>query len=101
MTIDCKQKIPTFQMNWIVHVLICFIEFPQEKAKLIFHLLQLGLRTLAIVSRKIDRNLFQDLDYKLTKAQQSITDREEKLAEIFEEIEQEFHLLGATAVEDK
>ena len=40
------------------------------------------------------------MDYELTKAQQSINGQEEKLTEIFEEIEQEFHLLGATAVED-
>ena len=78
--------------------LCALLKLPQERAKLI--LLSRGLRTLAIASRKIDRNLFEDLDYELTKAQQSINGQEEKLTEIFEEIEQEFHLLGATAVED-
>ena len=78
--------------------LCALLKLPQERAKLI--LLQRGLRTLAIASRKTDRNLFEDLDYELTKAQQSINGQEEILTEIFEEIEQEFHLLGATAVED-
>ena len=78
--------------------LCVLLKLPQERAKLI--LLSRGLRTLAIASRKIDRNLFEDLDYELTKAQQSINGQEEILTEIFEEIEQEFHLLGATAVED-
>ncbi|XP_057301942.1 phospholipid-transporting ATPase IF-like isoform X1 [Hydractinia symbiolongicarpus] len=62
---------------------------------------ELGLRTLTVVSRKIPRSLFEVIDIKLVVAQQAITDREEQLQAVFDEVEQDFHLLGATAVEDK
>ena len=41
------------------------------------------------------------MDAKLVAAQQAITDREEMLAKVYDEVEADFHLLGATAVEDK
>lgn len=53
------------------------------------------------MSRKIPRSLFEGIDTKLVAAQQAITDREEQLQAVFDEVEQDFHLLGATAVEDK
>jgi len=60
-----------------------------------------GLRTLTIVSKTISRDVYNDIDVKLIKAQQSINDREEQLAQVFDEIESDFKLLGATGVEDK
>lgn len=56
---------------------------------------------MAISSRRLPRSLYAEIDRKLTQAQQSITDREEQLAKMFDEVEKDLELLGATAVEDK
>ncbi|KAK3727334.1 hypothetical protein QZH41_018176, partial [Actinostola sp. cb2023] len=60
-----------------------------------------GLRTLAIAHREFTEEEYLEADAKLTKAQQAINDREEQLAIVYEEVEKDLHLLGATAVEDK
>ncbi|XP_020907982.1 probable phospholipid-transporting ATPase IF isoform X2 [Exaiptasia diaphana] len=60
-----------------------------------------GLRTLAIAQREFTEEEYLDADAKLTKAQQAINDREEQLATVYDEVERDLHLLGATAVEDK
>ncbi|XP_048588932.1 phospholipid-transporting ATPase IF isoform X3 [Nematostella vectensis] len=60
-----------------------------------------GLRTLAVAQRVFTPEEYRDVDAKLTKAGQAINDREQQLAEVFEEVECNLHLLGATAVEDK
>ncbi|CAG5135254.1 unnamed protein product, partial [Candidula unifasciata] len=61
----------------------------------------LGLRTLAIAERKLSLEEFQEYHEKLRKAKTSLHRRDEMLAEVYNEIEQQLTLLGATAVEDK
>ena len=63
--------------------------------------LKVGLRTLCIASRELTSEEFEAIDRKLDEAQKSITDREAQLAAVFEEVENNYTLLGATAVEDK
>ncbi|XP_031559260.1 probable phospholipid-transporting ATPase IF [Actinia tenebrosa] len=60
-----------------------------------------GLRTLAVAQREFTEDEYRDADAKLTKAQQAINDREEQLAIVYDDVEKDLHLLGATAVEDK
>ncbi|XP_066929021.1 phospholipid-transporting ATPase IF-like isoform X2 [Clytia hemisphaerica] len=60
-----------------------------------------GLRTLAITSRHISRHNYVKIDEQLTSASQAIGDREEQLARVFDEVEKDLDLLGATAVEDR
>lgn len=60
-----------------------------------------GLRTLAISSRKIAQSDYTKIDKMLTEASQSISDREQQLAKVFDEVEKDLDLLGATAVEDR
>ncbi|XP_065643609.1 phospholipid-transporting ATPase IF isoform X3 [Hydra vulgaris] len=60
-----------------------------------------GLRTLAITSRSISYPLYKEINNMLLQAQNSITNRQELLAEAFDKLENDFHLLGASAVEDK
>ncbi|XP_078379696.1 phospholipid-transporting ATPase IF-like isoform X2 [Oculina patagonica] len=60
-----------------------------------------GLRTLAVARRVISEDEYVEVDAKLTKANQAINDREEQLARVYEEVERDLHVLGATAVEDR
>ncbi|XP_074634074.1 phospholipid-transporting ATPase IF-like isoform X2 [Acropora palmata] len=60
-----------------------------------------GLRTLAVARRLLREEDFVLIDRKLTEARQAILDREEKLARVYEEVERELHVIGATAVEDR
>eukprot|EP00794_Sanderia_malayensis_P011228 gene11228-12407_t len=62
---------------------------------------ELGLRTLTIASKKISKEEYTEMNTKLVNAQQAITDREEQLAKVFGEVENDLDLLGATAVEDR
>ena len=64
-------------------------------------ILQEGLRTLAISMRNISRRDYVKIDEKLTSASQALGDREEQLAKVFDEVEKDLDLLGATAVEDR
>jgi len=62
---------------------------------------ELGLRTLTIARKSFTQEEFVEVDQKLREAQQAITDREAQLAEVFDEVESDLELLGATAVEDR
>ncbi|XP_065055666.1 phospholipid-transporting ATPase IF-like isoform X1 [Rhopilema esculentum] len=62
---------------------------------------ELGLRTLTIARRRFTAEEFKEYDSKLIAAQQAITDREEQLARVFDQVERDLELLGATAVEDR
>uniref|UniRef100_G3SZL2 Phospholipid-transporting ATPase n=1 Tax=Loxodonta africana TaxID=9785 RepID=G3SZL2_LOXAF len=60
-----------------------------------------GLRTLAIAYRDLDDKYFKEW-YKLLEDANAATDeRDERIAGLYEEIERDLMLLGATAVEDK
>ncbi|XP_020622281.1 probable phospholipid-transporting ATPase IF isoform X1 [Orbicella faveolata] len=60
-----------------------------------------GLRTLAVARRVLSEDEYVIMDRKLNQAKQAINDREEQLARVYEEVERDLHVLGATAVEDR
>ncbi|KAL6472709.1 hypothetical protein MHYP_G00188970 [Metynnis hypsauchen] len=60
-----------------------------------------GLRTLALAYKNLDEAEFQQWRERHHEASTALEDREEKLDAIYEEIEKDLVLIGATAVEDK
>jgi len=60
-----------------------------------------GLRTLCLAFRDIDESFYDDWKTRHHEASLSLDNREEKLDKIYEEMEQNLSLLGATAIEDK
>ncbi|XP_032070253.1 phospholipid-transporting ATPase ID [Thamnophis elegans] len=60
-----------------------------------------GLRTLVVAYRHLEESYFEDWRKRHHKANISLHDREGKLSKVYEEIERDLQLLGATAVEDK
>ncbi|XP_013415921.1 probable phospholipid-transporting ATPase IF [Lingula anatina] len=61
----------------------------------------LGLRTLVISQRKLSEEEYEKFDHELTSARKALENREEKLAEVFNTLESNLKILGATAVEDR
>ncbi|XP_060944669.1 phospholipid-transporting ATPase ID [Limanda limanda] len=60
-----------------------------------------GLRTLALAYKDIDKNYMEDWQQRHHEASCAMDGREEMLDELYEEMEKDLMLLGATAVEDK
>ncbi|XP_042543919.1 probable phospholipid-transporting ATPase IM [Dipodomys spectabilis] len=60
-----------------------------------------GLRTLAIAYRDLDDKYFKEWYKMLEDANTAAEEREERICKLYEEIERDLMLLGATAVEDK
>ncbi|VDK47071.1 unnamed protein product [Anisakis simplex] len=60
-----------------------------------------GLRTLCVAYKKLDADYFSDWRNRQKEAALEIFNRQEKLDAIYEEIEKDMTLLGATAIEDK
>ncbi|EHB09968.1 Putative phospholipid-transporting ATPase FetA [Heterocephalus glaber] len=60
-----------------------------------------GLCTLMVAYRELDTTFFQTWSHKHSSACLSLEDRENKLSVIYEKIEKDLMLLGATAIEDK
>ncbi|XP_036451727.1 phospholipid-transporting ATPase ID [Colossoma macropomum] len=60
-----------------------------------------GLRTLALAYKDLDEAEFEIWRERHHEASTALEDREEKLDAIYEEIEKDLMLIGATAVEDK
>lgn len=60
-----------------------------------------GLRTLCLAYRDIEESFYDDWKTRHHEAALSLDNREEKLDKIYEEMEQNLSLLGATAIEDK
>ncbi|XP_044144574.1 phospholipid-transporting ATPase IF isoform X2 [Bufo gargarizans] len=60
-----------------------------------------GLRTLCVAYRKFTPEEYQEIDQHLLDARTALHQREERLADVFELIERDLELLGATGVEDK
>ncbi|XP_011920693.1 PREDICTED: probable phospholipid-transporting ATPase IM isoform X2 [Cercocebus atys] len=60
-----------------------------------------GLRTLAIAHRDLDDKYFKEWHKMLEDANAATEERDERIAGLYEEIERDLMLLGATAVEDK
>lgn len=60
-----------------------------------------GLRTLAIAYRDLDDKYFNEWLTMLEDANTATDERDERIAVLYEEIERDLMLLGATAIEDK
>ncbi|KAG7499111.1 phospholipid-transporting ATPase ID-like [Solea senegalensis] len=60
-----------------------------------------GLRTLVLAYKDLDEDYMEDWKKRHYEACIAMDDREERLDELYEEIEKDLQLLGATAVEDK
>ncbi|XP_024908720.1 phospholipid-transporting ATPase ID-like isoform X2 [Cynoglossus semilaevis] len=60
-----------------------------------------GLRTLALAYKDLDEGYFNEWKQRHHEASTTLEDREYKLDELYEEIEKDLLLLGATAIEDK
>ncbi|KAJ7424453.1 phospholipid-transporting ATPase FetA-like protein [Pitangus sulphuratus] len=60
-----------------------------------------GLRTLVVAYKNLEKDYFQDWIRRHHEASTALEGREEKLSELYEEIEKDLMLLGATAIEDK
>ncbi|XP_017111184.1 phospholipid-transporting ATPase ID isoform X10 [Drosophila elegans] len=60
-----------------------------------------GLRTLALAERRLTQQYYNDWRLRQQEAALSMDSREQKLNEIYEEIESDMQLVGVTAIEDK
>ncbi|XP_056402756.1 phospholipid-transporting ATPase ID-like [Hyla sarda] len=60
-----------------------------------------GLRTLVLAYKDLDKTYFADWKKRHHEASTSLENREEKLAVLYEEIEKDLKLIGASAIEDK
>uniref|UniRef100_A0A3Q3ESJ5 ATPase phospholipid transporting 8B5a n=1 Tax=Labrus bergylta TaxID=56723 RepID=A0A3Q3ESJ5_9LABR len=60
-----------------------------------------GLRTLALAYKDLDEEYFNQWKQRHHEVSTALDGREEKLDELYEEIEKDLLLLGATAIEDK
>lgn len=59
------------------------------------------MRTLALAERHIDKEFFYEWRKRQQEAATSLNSREDRLGEIYEEIECELTLIGVTAIEGK
>eukprot|EP00118_Oscarella_pearsei_P013031 m.100197 g.100197 ORF g.100197 m.100197 type:complete len:1253 (+) comp37085_c0_seq9:5030-8788(+) len=79
-------------------------EMNEKKEEVLEHLQHFatnGLRTLCLGSRELREEEWESWSKKYHEASTSTQNRDEKLSCLYEEIESDFNLLGATAVEDK
>uniref|UniRef100_A0A8C3XU56 Phospholipid-transporting ATPase n=1 Tax=Chelydra serpentina TaxID=8475 RepID=A0A8C3XU56_CHESE len=60
-----------------------------------------GLRTLVLAYKNLPEDYFEEWHQRHHEASTALDGREEKLSELYEEIEKDLMLLGATAIEDK
>ncbi|KAJ9603336.1 phospholipid transporting ATPase [Cladophialophora chaetospira] len=60
-----------------------------------------GLRTLCVAEREIDEDTYREWSKDHDFAAQALTDREDRLEEVSDRIEQDLTLLGGTAIEDR
>ncbi|XP_028376804.1 phospholipid-transporting ATPase FetA-like [Phyllostomus discolor] len=60
-----------------------------------------GLRTLLVAYRELDNSFYRDWSKKHSEACLSLENREDKISAVYEEVEKDLMLLGATAIEDK
>ncbi|XP_069508037.1 phospholipid-transporting ATPase ID isoform X2 [Ambystoma mexicanum] len=60
-----------------------------------------GLRTLVLAYRDLEDAYYEEWAERLLQASTSLDGREDRLAAVYEEIEHDMMLLGATAIEDK
>ncbi|KAJ7943556.1 Phospholipid-transporting ATPase [Quillaja saponaria] len=60
-----------------------------------------GLRTLCLASKELSPDIYESWNEKFIQAKSSLRDREKKLDEVAELIENDLFLIGCTAIEDK
>ncbi|XP_066212536.1 phospholipid-transporting ATPase IG isoform X4 [Saccopteryx leptura] len=60
-----------------------------------------GYRTLCVAFKEIAPDDYERIDRQLIEAKMALKDREEKMEKVFDDIETNMNLIGATAVEDK
>ena len=60
-----------------------------------------GLRTLCLAKKELDDKYYENWKERFHIASTSMENREEKVDAVYEEIEQNLKLIGATAIEDK
>uniref|UniRef100_H2YBK5 Phospholipid-transporting ATPase n=1 Tax=Ciona savignyi TaxID=51511 RepID=H2YBK5_CIOSA len=60
-----------------------------------------GLRTLCLAVKRLNEESYKVWKEAHSKASMALEDREDRLSAVYEEIERDMELLGATAVEDK
>uniref|UniRef100_A0A672T517 Phospholipid-transporting ATPase n=1 Tax=Sinocyclocheilus grahami TaxID=75366 RepID=A0A672T517_SINGR len=60
-----------------------------------------GLRTLVLAYKDLDEEYFSEWKQRHHESSVALEDREEKLEKLYEEIEKDMMLIGATAIEDK
>ncbi|EDQ88909.1 uncharacterized protein MONBRDRAFT_32498 [Monosiga brevicollis MX1] len=60
-----------------------------------------GLRTLVLCQRRLDPDWYQNWAARFAEAETSLEDRDDKIAEVAEDLERDFDLVGATAIEDR
>ncbi|CAD8170934.1 unnamed protein product [Paramecium octaurelia] len=62
---------------------------------------KIGLRTLVLSKRKLEKQEYQEWHKRYQQATQLIENREEKMQVLQDELEKNYEILGATAIEDK
>ncbi|XP_060688382.1 phospholipid-transporting ATPase 11C isoform X2 [Hemiscyllium ocellatum] len=60
-----------------------------------------GLRTLCVAYKELTQDEYDQISTQLQEAKMALKDRDKKLADAYDKIEIDLHLIGATAVEDK
>ncbi|VDK38604.1 unnamed protein product [Taenia asiatica] len=75
--------------------------FKEETLSHMDEFASIGLRTLCIAFRRLDRAFYDEWALKYYKASVAVTNRNALLDEVCELIEQDLELVGATAIEDK
>ncbi|XP_038631915.1 phospholipid-transporting ATPase IG isoform X1 [Scyliorhinus canicula] len=60
-----------------------------------------GLRTLCVAYKELTQDEYDQISAQLHEAKMALKDRDKKLADVYDDIEIDLHLIGATAVEDK
>uniref|UniRef100_A0A4W3IID2 Phospholipid-transporting ATPase n=1 Tax=Callorhinchus milii TaxID=7868 RepID=A0A4W3IID2_CALMI len=59
-----------------------------------------GLRTLCVAYKELTQDEYDHINAQLHEAKMALKDRDEKLAQVYDDIESNLHIIGATAVED-
>ena len=80
---------------------ITFFQPTQSLSILNYSLPRYPYRTLCVAKAEISAEFYEDWRHTFYKASTSLMDRETRLEEAAELIEQDLFLLGATAIEDK
>uniref|UniRef100_A0A673C8R9 Phospholipid-transporting ATPase n=1 Tax=Sphaeramia orbicularis TaxID=375764 RepID=A0A673C8R9_9TELE len=80
---------------------IIYERLHQSCSKLMDEFAGEGLRTLALAYKDLDEDYFSQWKQRHHEASTTLDDREDKLDQLYEEIEKDLLLLGATAIEDK